>query len=225
MTPSPPTEAPGLGRLWREDWNDLRFLAAERLPEKPKHAYRYWHSRYQLDQGRRPWCVEYGWHHWLLDGPVTQGRPPLWTPGDVYHPAQRIDEWEGENYDGTSVRAGAKVLQQAGFIGEYRWALTIEELVDCVCELGPMVVGFDWYEGMEEPWYGYHHSARMELTGSLLGGHAFLLNGANRRTELFRVRNSRDVKRYGQLSFADAERLLVAHGEAVIATEVRRRRT
>jgi hypothetical protein len=34
--------------------------------------------------------------------------------GWLYHEAQRIDEWPGEDYDGTSVRAGMDVLRTEG---------------------------------------------------------------------------------------------------------------
>ena len=37
--------------------------------------------------------------------------------------SQKLDEWAGENYDGTSVRGAAKYLQKNKKIGNYYWAL------------------------------------------------------------------------------------------------------
>ena len=32
----------------------------------------------------------------------------------LYHEAQKVDEWPGEDYDGTSVRAGLDILRKRG---------------------------------------------------------------------------------------------------------------
>jgi hypothetical protein len=63
----------------------------------------------------------------------------------LYHRAQQIDEWPGENYDGTSVRAGLDVLRTEGGrrlhrgmesdptpmygIASNRWATNVEDAV------------------------------------------------------------------------------------------------
>lgn len=62
----------------------------------------------------------------------------------LYEEAQRIDEWPGEDYEGTSVRAGLEVLRTKGHrrlingvlqplrdgdgIAAYRWATSVEEV-------------------------------------------------------------------------------------------------
>jgi hypothetical protein len=66
----------------------------------------------------------------------------------LYHEAQRIDEWPGEDYDGTSVRAGMDVLRTEGHrrklgpftlpasldagIKENRWATNVVEVLACL---------------------------------------------------------------------------------------------
>lgn len=66
----------------------------------------------------------------------------------LYHEAQKIDEWEGTDYQGTSVRAALDVLRTRGHcrirngetdmealgdgIRENRWATTITEVLDAL---------------------------------------------------------------------------------------------
>lgn len=67
----------------------------------------------------------------------------------LYKEAQKVDEWEGEDYEGTSVRAGLEVLRTVGHvptarfrlfqrynpkagegISEYRWATDVEQIIE-----------------------------------------------------------------------------------------------
>jgi hypothetical protein len=66
----------------------------------------------------------------------------------LYHEAQKIDEWAGENYDGTSVRAGYDILRTVGHrrkwgpftmparlsegIVENRWATDVMQIMACL---------------------------------------------------------------------------------------------
>src|SRR5688500_1057672 len=119
---------PGLGRLWTADWNDLKFLASAVLPRESSIVARDWEYDYWWgNQGNTSECVAYSRVHWLADGPVVHPGPhPIIDPHWLYVEAQKIDEWPGEDYDGTSVRAGAKIAQQLGYIEEYRWAMTAQ---------------------------------------------------------------------------------------------------
>ena len=217
-----PTEEFGLGRLPAEDERDRLFPVTTLLPEEaPARTYRYWYANaYWGNQGNKPHCVEYSWHHYMADGPVTRTGPyPLWQLGSVYYAAQRVDEWPGENYDGTSVRAGAKVLQSLGRIREYRWAFNLADIVNTVLLMGPVVLGTNWYESMFYP----DASGLIKVGGDIAGGHAYTLNGVNTKTKLFRIKNSwgRGWANEGHawIRFADVERLLHEQGEAAIAIE------
>jgi hypothetical protein len=66
----------------------------------------------------------------------------------LYHEAQKIDEWPGEAYEGTSVRAGMDILRTVGHarirgrnalapdpaegISENRWATSVDEVRTCL---------------------------------------------------------------------------------------------
>lgn len=191
----------------------------------PARPWRYWWDRgWWGYQGSRPWCVAYAWLHALEDGPLTKaprtpGSDPVWTPRALYDRAQRLDEWWGENYDGTSVRAGAKALQERGLVGTYRWAYTLEDLRDAVTELGPVVVGTWWYTSMFYP----TEEGFLEVNGSRAGGHAYVVNGVNSNRGVFRVKNSWGpswgLGGRAWIGFDEMRRLLEEQGEACIAEQ------
>lgn len=181
-------------------------------------------NSYILDNCAVHNCVVYSWMHWLEDGPVIQdaipNRPqPMYDTTNFYHACQDRDPWEGREYNGTSVRAGAKILKELGIISEYRWARTINDVVNTVLTLGPMVVGTKWYSSMSRP----NSKGIMTPTGKQNGGHAYLINGVDKVNRFFRVKNSWGQnwgkKGYAFISFDDFETLLNDGGEACIAFE------
>lgn len=213
----------GLGREVSPDSRDKQFLISAAIPRNAplERVSRYWNaSQWWGNQGRTPHCVGYSWAHWLEDGPVTQKGPgPIVHPDLIYREAQLIDEWAGENYDGTSVRAGAKYLMHRGFIQEYRWGYTVQDLIQAVMNVGPAVVGTWWYEDMFFP----DSTARIRIGGYAAGGHAYVINGYNTNTGVFRLKNSwgRDWGRQGHayISVDDMARLIDEYGEVCLAVE------
>lgn len=216
----------GTGRLPRSDARDRLFALAPPAATRP---HRYWNaSQWWGNQGATPRCVGYAWAHWLADGPLTHtpyfnryGRRPVLDAHLIYKVAQRADEWPGEGYAGTSVRAGAKVLRSYGLITEYRWCWDLETLVDTVSNVGPVVVGTYWYRDMFHP----DADGLLTVDGPDYGGHAYVINGVSRTRELVRVKNSwgRSWGRNGHawLRFRDMERLINEDGEVCLAVERR----
>ena len=212
------------GRRFSRDERDDAFRMGAYLPVgTPVQNKRNWKDNYWLgNQGRQPSCVGFAWTHWLETGPVLHpdSPSPAYDPRELYTHAQEVDEWPGENYAGTSVRAGAKVLKAAGFISDYLWATSIEEIIYAICTVGPVVVGTQWRAGMEKP----NKQGLIRAKGAVLGGHAYLLSGVNRKRKRFRIRNSWGEKwgRGGRafISFGDFRRLLAANGEACLAREI-----
>lgn len=132
----------GEDRVWRIPAGDLgRVRGGHCVCLRPNRTVDAgtWYDFY--DQGNEGACVGFGSSRAmsLLNRKRYDGR---W----LYHQAQKIDEWPGEDYDGTSVRAGMEVLRSQGHrpvyrgqtspatlaadgISAYRWATSVEEVV------------------------------------------------------------------------------------------------
>lgn len=206
------------GRFYKSDERDKKFSIKKHSLKSLKSSiasYINWQdTKWFGDQGETSQCVGYAWAHYLTNSPVKQFLPP----DGIYHLAQRFDQWAGEGYEGTSVRAGAKVLKHLGYLSAYKWGSSIEQAL-LALQTSPIVLGINWYEGMmQTDSYGM-----ITPSGEMLGGHAILVNGYNLELERFRLKNS-----WGQqwgisgrcyLSFADAKRLFTENGEVCLPVE------
>lgn len=209
------------GRRHAPDTRDKNHLMQAVIPAETDIISKYWDDDYYWgDQGQTPQCVGYAWAHWIENDPITYPSPgPRFDPTYIYNAAQRVDEWPGEDYDGTSVRAGAKVLQSNSFITSYNWAWDADTIARAILTTGPVVVGTEWLENMFYPDpFGVIHPS-----GPSVGGHAYLLNGYDSETRLFRIKNSwgRSWGKEGHafISFEDLNSLISMDGEACLAVE------
>lgn len=193
----------------------------------------WWGSpKERLDQGSEGACVGFAWTNELLAQPVVVRLPQEANAfaRNLYRSAQKIDEWEGEAYSGTSVLAGAKMAKMGGFITGYSWAFSIDDVLDALAFMGPVVLGIPWYESM----YGTLPGGLIEVSGQRVGGHAILATGYGRKLfsggiGTWRARNAEDVVRLrnswgssygvkgdGYIRVADLARLLREGGEACV---------
>jgi hypothetical protein len=215
----------GLGRHYVEDIRDTNHLIVDAFPKTVTNlTSKYWDDNsWWGDQGNTPMCVGYAWAHWIEDGPITHvsNTHPVVAPDLIYHEAQKVDEWPGENYDGTSVRGAAKYLRTAGKISSYLWAFDVNTLINTVLNIGPVVIGSNWYNNMFYP----DGSGLIRVAGRLAGGHAYVINGVDTKTQRFRIKNSWG-RSWGQqghayISFTDMSRLIRENGEVCLAVENR----
>lgn len=165
---------------------------------------------------------------YLTTSPIQN--KPL-EPRALYKDCQRNDEWPGENYEGTSVRALFKVFKRMGLVTEYRWAFDCETVVNHVLTTGPVVMGTVWDAGLSNPdKHGYiTPDSGIE---NVTDGHAWTIIGANRlRLNPDRTKGAcRMIQSWGDswgpqhgrawISFKDIATLIKLDGEACVATEV-----
>lgn len=128
----------------------------------------------RLDQDGVGACVGFAHTTLLNAAPHTQRRSNQFGLR-IYHEAQKTDEWEGEDYEGTSVRAGAKVLKAMGLYNGYVFTPSVDEMARFVLNEGPVVLGITWKEGMNEPDAKHNYLIRNE--GEDEGGHAICCTG------------------------------------------------
>ena len=215
-------EEHGLGRRHAPDERDQAYMLAP--PKRTERTHRSWYDNgWWGDQGATPMCVGYAWAHYIEDSPVTHPKAGAQVqPEFLYHAAQLVDEWPGTDYEGTSVRAGAKALQKMGIIGEYLWAPDMAAIAKTVLEQGPVIMGTDWYNSMFEP--DSKGLLSLDTSSGIAGGHAYVVNGYNVWTNLFRIKNSWSrswgIKGHALIHADDLGRLLAADGEACMTKEI-----
>lgn len=168
------------------------------------------------DQGKEGACVGFGWTDDVMARPkpcTIDGDPNKYALG-VYHAAQAIDGMPMP-HEGSSVLAGAKVMQSRGIVSAYHWAFGIDDVVLALGYKGPVVLGIPWYDAMYEAPGGI-----VRVGGSVVGGHCILARAVNVKKRLITLRNSWGVD-WGvngdaQIGFDDLARLLKENGEACV---------
>lgn len=163
------TKDPRLDAIFEKDERSRGFSVSQISPEKPR-SYT-WAVGPTLDQGQEGACVGFSRCHALAARPR---RHPVSESlaREIYHRAQQIDEWPGEEptYSGTSVLAGVKAAQERGLVESYWWAFSMMEFLQGMTKQ-PCVAGITWYEGMVTP----DSKGMIHATGEVYGRHAILI--------------------------------------------------
>lgn len=176
------TTVPGMGRsLIHHDPRSRNYpargvLFAEDAPLRSKT----WRRAQAYDQGATSECVAYTGKGVLNTGPFS-----LWAPYEVrsrydedqfYAGAQSLDEWPGEDYDGTSALGLLRYLRAQRIVGEYRWAFGLDDVLKTLSYHGPVGVGSWWRRGMDEPG---PDGRGLSYSGEYRGGHEWELMGVD----------------------------------------------
>lgn len=231
--------AGGLGRrppadLRHELLYPLRTLLPEPVGTVERTLALPYAYRPKYDQGVEGACVGHGWS-WAVSIWNRRFYDAFW----LYEEAKRRDEWPGEDYDGTSVRAGGDVLRETGHrrifrgqtkdtnyadgINEFRWAKSVDEIRTTISLGIPVVLGIDWPESYYDPVQRGREFWLPSPDGPITGGHCICLYGASDRRQAVKLVNS-----WGMdyplvwLAYESLERLLDGldwPGEAAIVTD------
>jgi len=167
---------------WAPNFDDqsISFPIRAAVPQEVRRN-KLWRTGQILDQGREGACVGFGWTAEALSTPVAVDltRVAANVPTDptafafhTYNLAKRLDQWEGTDYSGTSVLAGAKAMRSFGLIKEYRWAFNIADVIDGIIHKGPVVLGIQWHKGMYNAPDGV-----LTVSGEIVGGHCITAVG------------------------------------------------
>lgn len=219
---------PGGGRLRKIDPRDRQYMLppGAAVDQPTAKAYQHWPAPRALDQGNSSSCVGHACHALLRCSPIRNSKN-IPDPYEIYNAAQLIDEWPGIEYDGTSVRAGVRVLQKQGYISSYRWAFDGATAVNHILNVGPVVIGVDYYEGM----MAVDKKGFVYPKGRMIGGHAVTVIGCNTLekcpdgntgsiTYLNSWSESWGRKGRAKLSMQAFDQLIRANGEAAAVFEV-----
>jgi hypothetical protein len=162
----------------RPDPRDWILAAVTPRPARTR-GRKQWRNPIRLQQETEGACVGGGWL-----GHANSEPNPNAFPNDllfaIYRAAQKRDPWPGEDYEGTSVKAGADVVR-LGLVPEvgvqirgYAVTRSVETVALHILNVGPVVIGVDWDTGMDEvDDRGYVHP----LSGKFRGGHCVVLDG------------------------------------------------
>ena len=151
----------------------LAFIALGRpalADSAPEYLVRWSPPSHVRDQGQDPDCVAAAWDNWLETAPHAVDASP-WSDWSLYKAAQQVDEWPNDDYDGTSIEAGAKVLQDAGLISDVRFTPSYTEATQFLLSDGPVVVSAAWWN------FGYDDEFHALLNDHIVGYHAWMCFG------------------------------------------------
>lgn len=182
----------GLGFVpGKVDERDFPLKASiDRIKQPKTHGSRWLQNPLRLDQGDTPQCVGHGWVQGINSQPKVHEYDHDFATS-IYQRAQKLDDWPGEDYEGTSVRAGGKACRQANLIPSFAFSYDVEEIALWVLNKGPVIIGVDWRAGMEAP--TKENDYYIEPTGAIRGGHCLAIDGVRWNgddRDYFRLLNS-----------------------------------
>jgi hypothetical protein len=192
---------PRLGRVYRHDPRNANFPMRAAIPSGADLHDKAWKlNRREFLVQNGPRCTAFSAVHDLESEPGTvtfKDNQVAWELAQqLYDWAQKLDEWPGEGYEGSSVLGATQGLFKLGFAGEYRWAGEgghdpADDLALCLSNVGPCVLGTDFFNDMFELRGGV-----MVPTGALAGGHAYLARwiAASRAAKHMRLPNGVPVR-------------------------------
>lgn len=136
----------------------------------------------------------------------------------LYSAATRLDGVQGvypPTDTGSTGVAVAKAAQKAGLISGYQHAFSLDSALKALA-VSPLIIGVNWYDGFDHP----SGTGQVQISGSVRGGHEFLLYGIDVTRQHVLARNSWGtawgVKGAFAFSFDDLGRLLDEDGDATL---------
>jgi hypothetical protein len=199
-------------------WTDEKVCGT--ISSAPAIKTKNWDDYAYLDQGPNGYCVGFGTSGELAALPESIPNVDYDFAVSIYKAAQKVDEWPGEDYEGTSVLAGAKVAKSRGYYSNYLWATNEDDVATTIANYGPVILGADWYaDMMDTDADGFVH-----VSGEFQGGHCVVLIGIDVESGFYTFRNSWGkswgINGEGKISRADLAILLSNKADVCKPTRV-----
>lgn len=150
-------------------------FSASKAP--PVDGVRMWRPGAIVDQGSTSSCVGCGWGSFFNADPL-RSKYDFQYMYNFYIACQKVDglsELVEPRRQGSTIQGGAMIAQERGLIQDALFTNDPEELISYVYNRGPMVIGTNWYEGMESP----DANGFVKPTGRNIGGHCTCVIGIN----------------------------------------------
>lgn len=228
----------GLGRLPSIDPRDRRYAASStifrrrdpnRLPARRKAAYKLGLT---TNQGSTSQCVGFSTRHKITAAPIMVPEQRVEPAFTFYKMAQDRDEWQGNSYEGSSVRGGVEAARDLGYIANYVWLYSAEECEEFLhAGWGTILLGTSWLSRMFDP---DPVTGVLTIDGYDAGGHAYHLFWIDKpslfssATRFAWIQNSWGddwgIHKFGRggiakIALPDLDRLIKMQGEACGAVE------
>lgn len=190
---STPRHPYGLGRVVEHDPKSREFPAMV-AAVKPKTIL-WKHTAPVLDQGQLGSCTGNALAQWLNTDFARQGtHKNIWnvlTEDNavmLYSMATHLDRFPGyypPTDTGSSGLAVCKAGVRQGYLTGYRWVFTFDAMVMAL-QHSPVIVGTEWTNAMFTP----GEDGIIQPYGDPVGGHEYLVIGANLEAKLITILNS-----------------------------------
>lgn len=181
-----------LGRHVRHDPRSLAYLA----PEASASNVVWQRNIPILDQGQLGSCTGNATVGALGTGPLFDALHSAVLGGlrldenlavSIYSDAEKLDGGAGlpSEDQGSSGLSVAKVAKTRGFVSGYVHATSVDR-VHGALQSGPVMLGTNWLDGMDNP----DSEGIVKATGSVRGGHEYLCRGYDAGRDLWILDNS-----------------------------------
>lgn len=170
-----------------------------------------------LDQEASGHCVGFSMANFGINLPVNT--PYGNKDGHSFYYACKIVDGEPNEENGSYIRTAAKVLKNRNIISTYAFAYDIYAIKWWILNKSPMIIGTVWTEEMLNP----KSDNTISVGGSILGGHAYLLNEW-REDNYIGIQNSWGnnwgINGKAYIKASDFEKIFKYDGEAMTAVEI-----
>jgi hypothetical protein len=205
-----------LDRIVKFDERSRNYPIRTLISKSSKPRSYTWACDLNLDQGPDGACTGFAVAHEAAAKPKKVKDLNYYSAMGIYNRAKQLDEWVGEDYEGSSVLAAMKAAVEKNWYSEYRWAFGEKDLSMAVGHYGPAVLGINWYTGM----FDVDSEGTIKPTGKIEGGHAILCNGYSFTKKMYRLHNSWGsqwgIDGYCFIKAEDLSNLLNEQGEACV---------